>query len=67
LLITHPHLIPSVFVTLRLLTTVIHLFLFLSVAHSQATWIMGAALFSGYVVVAVGFWVHIDEPLENTR
>jgi hypothetical protein len=31
----------------------------------QATWIMGSALFSAYVIIALGFWVHIDEPLES--
>lgn len=31
----------------------------------QATWILGAALVSAYVLVAVGFWVHTDEPLEH--
>jgi Ca2+/H+ antiporter len=56
--------------TIRLLMTLLsvmlmtlpHLFLFVM---SQATWIMGTALFSAYVIIALGFWVHVDESLES--
>ena len=29
----------------------------------SANWLLGVALLSAYVVIAIGFWVHFDENL----
>ncbi len=38
-----------------------------AIKDGQSNWLVGATLIGAYIVIAIGFWAHVNEPLDTSR